>query len=176
MNLLTRTRLWGLAAVVTVASAASALAGDPNMSPDQTTLWNKLFGPKPAKATGPSAQPPRTITAPLSPEVIAKAGQAEQDAYLRRLNVCTELRCVADERGDAVLSRQVDELERQAATVYNTRVTALGVPKLRIPLPEPATAMRVDEPVSPRAAATRLTAPSPTVPTESTAEIHEVKP
>src|SRR3954447_9651452 len=100
-----RIRLLGLSAAL--AAGGTAAAADPPGGPPprgQTTLFNKLFGPKPPKpgganlagATVPNRPP--TITAPLPPEVVRDALRAEQDAYLRRLSVCTELRRVAAER------------------------------------------------------------------------------
>jgi hypothetical protein len=88
---------------------------------------------------------------------------------------------VAEEKGDTALSRQADELEQQATTLYNARVSALGLkaslgqPKTKAPLPDSTSDIRIDEPVTPRAAADRLIAPSNPVPSASTAEVQEVK-
>jgi hypothetical protein len=176
-------RLWvyGLGAATVACVGWQAMAADPNMAPGQTTLVQSvqnLFTPKPPKPTlGPSAQTaPLTITAPLTPAVLSKCLQAEQDAYLRRISVCDALRLLADEKGDQALTRQADELERQAKSLYEARVAALGIPKTRVPLNEPATAMRLEEPATPQAAANRLIAPSSPLPSASTAEIREVKP
>jgi hypothetical protein len=187
-----RFRVWGLSAALAAGAggASPATAADPPAKPpepkQQTTLVHKLhnlFGPK-APKPGPRVAPP-TITAPLEPEVLADALKAEKDALLRRLSVCTELRRVALERADDALARQADELERQAASLYNARVAGLGVSRVKSPLPEPAPA----EPSSPfastdhaptpeqlaKAKAARLTAPPAPAPVTASAErIREV--
>lgn len=156
---MTRFRAWGLSAALTVGAGAPTVAAEP---PTQTTLAAKLFGPSKPKPPGPSARatsPVMPATAPLPPEVLAEALQAEQDAYLRRLTVCSELRRVAAETNNDSLARQADELERQAAAVYNQRVAALGVPKVKSPLPEPSPLTATYAPLDPQSAANRLTAP-----------------
>jgi hypothetical protein len=67
------------------------------------------------------------ITAPLAPETLAEALRAEQDAYLRRLDVCTKLRQVAIETNDEQLLAKADGLEQQATTLYHQRTARLGV-------------------------------------------------
>jgi hypothetical protein len=172
-----RFRVWGLSTALAAAVGGPAVAADPAMSSGQTTLWDKLFGPKPPKPAGPAARSgPAMIMAPLSPEVIADALRAEQEAYLRRLSVCTELRRVADEQGDGTLARRADELERQVAALYNARVAALGVSRVRAPLPGPATTSGPEEPAPIKVAANRLTAPANPIPTGSTAQVREVTP
>jgi hypothetical protein len=175
-----RLRVWGLSAALVAGAGGLAIAGDPNMGPDQTTLVQKIsnmFAPKPSKPLGPSGQAsPPTITAPLTHEVLAKCLQAEDMALLRRLDVCDALRRVADEKGDPALNRQADEFERQARSVYDARVTALGVPKYKRPVPESTNVVALEEPAPPKVAANRLTAPASPTPVETTAEIREVKP
>jgi hypothetical protein len=173
--------VWGLSAALASAVGGLALAGDPNMQPGQTTLVQSiqnLFTSKPQqKQLGPSAQTtPLTITAPLTQDVLAKCLKAEQDAYWRRVSVCDALRMVADEKGDLTLTQKADELEQQAMTIYKARVAALGLPRTKAQLPEPATAMRLEEPVTPQAAANRLIAPTAPLPSASTAEALEAKP
>lgn len=184
-----RFRAWGLSAALAAGAGAPAVAADP---PTQTTLAAKLFGPPKPKPAGPSGKPgpagtvPAAPPAALPPEVIADALRAEQDAYLRRLSVCSELRRVGAETNNDALVRQADELERQAAAVYNQRVAGLGVPKVKAPLPETTTAAGYT-PVDTRTAAGRLTAPAAPVPGTVTAEakapaapspepVREVKP
>jgi hypothetical protein len=171
-------RVWGLSAALAAGLGSQAVAADPNMQPDQTTLIQKLFAPRPPKPTGPTVPPaPLTITAPLSPEVLAKAVQAEEIAYLRRVGVCDELRRVAFEKGDSALSRQADELERKADIIFKARIAALGVPASRPSLSDSIRITRLEEPLPPQAAASRLTAPVSPVPVQSTAEVvREVKP
>jgi hypothetical protein len=175
-------RFWvyGLLAALAAGVGWQAFANDPNMAPGQTTLVQSvqnLFTSKPSKSVAPAGQAtPPTITAPLTPAVLSKCLQAEDDALWRRMAVCDALRAVADEKGDMALSQQADELERQATRLYNARVAALGIPKSKAPLPEQSTAMKIEEPASPKEAANRLIAPSSPVPSASTAEIKEVKP
>ncbi len=141
----------------------------------------KLFGPKAAKPVGPTVRTPRptTITAPLAPEVLADALRAEQDAYLRRISVCTELRRVAIEKGDEGLGRQAEELERQASALYNLRVAGLGVSKGKALPTESARGLdSLDRGTSPEQAITqarRLAAPTSPVPGTTTAQVREVK-
>lgn len=175
-----RFRVWGLCAALVVGLGGLAIASDPNMQPGQITLVQSvqnLFAPHPAKSSAASAQPtPATINAPLSPDVVTKCLQAELDAYIRRVSVCDELRRVADIKGDPSLTRQADELQRQAESIYNARTAALGLPKLKTPTSESARLIHLDEPTTPQTAANRLIAPGTPIPSESTAEIHEVKP
>ena len=170
-------RVWGLSAALVAGLGGQAVAADPYMQPDQTTLMQKLFAPRPPKPVGPTAPPaPITITAPLTSEVLAKAVQAEELAYLRRVAVCEGLRRVADEKGDMKLSRQADELERQADAIYKARISALGVPSVRAPLTESTRFINLDEPSSAQVAANRLTAPVSPTPISTAEVIHEVKP
>jgi hypothetical protein len=172
-----RIRVWGLSAALAVGMAGSAVAADPPA--EKPSLMKRMFGPSPKKPGPTVPQRPITISAPLPPDQLAEALRAEQDAYLRRVSVCTELRRVAVERGDEPLARQADELERQAGAVYNARVAALGVSKTKSPLPEPTVAsgdMRRD-PITGRTAADRLLAPAAPVPGTTTAQLpREVKP
>lgn len=185
-----RLRAWGLSAALAAGAGAPAVAADP---PTQTTVFAKLFGPAKPKPAGPAVRSgpvtpmrPATVTAPLAPDVLADALRAEQDAYLRRLSVCSELRLVGAETNNDALIRQADELERQAAAVYNQRVAALGVPRVKAPLPDPSPGLAGGYPaIDPRSAANRLSAPAAPTPTEAKARattetspepLREVKP
>jgi hypothetical protein len=167
-----RFRAWGLSAALAAGAGAPAVAADP---PVQTTVAAKLFGPPKPKPVGPAVRPgpagtvPVAPPTPLPPEVLADALRAEQDAYLRRLSVCSELRRVGAETNNDALIRQADDLERQAAAVYNQRVAALGVPKVKSPLPEPSPVVAY-APVDTKTAASRLTAPAAPTPASVTAE------
>ena len=173
-------RVWGLSAALAAGVGGLALAGDPNMQPNQTTLAQKISdlfdskASKPTASSGPAT--PATITAPLTPEVLARCLQAENDAYLRRVEICTKLRLIADEKNDPALNRKADELEKQAENLYNARTFALGIPKTKSPAPESSHAMRLEEPASPKAAAEKLLAPAAPVAETSTAAIREVQP
>lgn len=151
--------------------------------PPRMSLWDKLWSSSQSPMRGPAergvagARDP-IILSPLPPEVQAEALRAEQEAYLRRVAVCTELRKVAVERGDEVLYRQADELEREAEALYRLRVGRLGIrlspsqDKLaHTSLPRPTSEEQI------RLAARRLSPPSPP-PGPATAEvrIREVKP
>ena len=171
-----RFRVWGLSAALAVAAGGPAAAAE-DPPAEKPSLFKKMFA---TKKPGPSvSQRPVTIAAPLPPDQLVEALRAEQDAYLRRVSVCTELRRVAVERGDEPLARQADELERQAGAVYSARVAALGVSKTKAPLPEPSVAAgdpQLRDPVSARSAADRLVAPAAPVPGTTTAQVREVRP
>jgi len=167
-------QLTALALALAAASGSSAIAANP--PPEKSTLFNKLFGPPKPRPNGPTVRTPGrplTISAPLPAEQLAEALRAEQDAYLRRVSVCTELRRVALERGDDAMVRQADELERQFGALYSARVAALGVTRAKAPLPEPSS---MGESLTARSAANRLLAPSQPEPGTTTAQVREVQP
>lgn len=168
-----RCRAAGVVAAIAVGWASPASAANP--PPEQTTLIKKLFGPSTPKPAGPTVRSgpvtpkrPITVSGSLPPKVLADALQAEQEAYLRRVSVCTELRRVALERGDEALLRQADELERQFGTLYNSRVAALGVARTKAPLPEP-TARSFENSTDVTLAAKQLVPPAAPVPGTTTA-------
>lgn len=129
---------WGLtAALATGAGISASLAADPPPQPASSAKpwYNRLFGdekpsPPPPSAAATPARPP-IPTAPLAPEAVAEALQAEQEAYLRRLEVCTKLRQLALESHDDALMQQADTLERQATALYHGRVARFGVKTIR---------------------------------------------
>jgi len=187
-----RYRAWGLAAALAVGTAAPAGAADPPTDPNTTTdtrpWYKKMFSaPKPAGPTVRSgavvAAPVRPpMTAPLPPEAVAEAMKAEYAAWDRRIKVCDALREVALERRDDHLLRQAEELDRQANAIYQQRVAALGVPKVRaaLPAPEPAglssfkaVPEKLDDPA---VAASRLVAPAAPVPVSGTASTAPLLP
>ncbi len=187
-----RFRAW----VVAAASAVAVGTGTPAVAADapatDTRPWyKKMFvsAPKPVgpvarsgPVTGAPARP--ALSTPLPPNVVQAAVKAEADALLRRMNVCLELRQAAFDRNDDTLMKQVDELERQAKAIYETRVAALGVSKTaRAPLPASANGFAAsfdlapEKPLDPKAAAAKLVAPAAPVPVSGTAEvIRTVKP
>jgi hypothetical protein len=172
-----RLRVWGLTAAAAAGLGGLAWAGDPNIGPDQTTLMQKLFGPHQPKPSASTAAPatPATINAPLSPEVLARCLRAEQEAYLRRVSVCTELRRVAEEKGDADLSRQADAFEREAASVYNARVAALGVSRGKSSQRDSASDLGMDEPAPLQRSTIRTPTSSSSASTGNHSDIYEVK-
>jgi hypothetical protein len=116
-----RFRAWGLSAAL--ATGVGASAADP---PGDAKPWyNRVFA-GPAKPAAPP-QPRPVPTGPLSPETLAEALKAEQDAYLRRLDVCTKLRQVAVDSNDEKLLEKADGLEQQATALYHQRTARLGV-------------------------------------------------
>lgn len=176
-----RFRVMGLSVALAVGWGSLAHAANPTT--ENSTLMKKVFGPSKPKPTGPvTPQRPVTISTPLAPDQLAEVLRAEQDAYLRRVSVCTELRRIAVERGDDTMVKQADELERQVGAVYNARVAALGVSRAKAPLPEPSLASRgMENPADIHMAARRLSPPSAPVPGSATAQAHdamtrEVKP
>lgn len=80
--------------------------------------------PKPPETK--SARPP-VVVAPLTAEVIADSVRSEQDAVLRRLDICDKLRKLGESTGNPALIQQAEDLEKQATTLYSARVARLGV-------------------------------------------------
>lgn len=89
--------------------------------------------------------------------------------------VCLKLRQVAVESNDEQLIRQVDELERQATVLYNTRVAALGVPKVKAPLPESPSAAALDKQLGKGVAVTPLSAPTTPIPADPAVRTAEAR-
>ncbi len=123
---------WGLsAALATGAGAPLAIAADPAPRPpearsaDNKPWYARLAGTDDKKDPPAPARP--IAYAPLSAEVLAEALRAEQDAYLRRLDVCGKLRQIAAQANDDALFAEADRLEQQATTLYHQRVARLGV-------------------------------------------------
>jgi hypothetical protein len=187
-----RFRAWWLAATAAAGVGAPAATA---ANPPPTTLFAKWFGPAQPKKPGPVARDgstslrPPTVTAPLPPEVVSGALQAEQEAWARRMSVCDKLRQVALDQNDEALMRQVDDLERQATATYNARVAALGVPKVKpaATRPDPVEVAAKPDPAEIKLAADRLTAPAAPTPDKadpavrtaaarSTDAIREVRP
>ena len=118
-------KAWGLSIAVLAGTGVPAWCAPPTESPESRSWISRLWSKPEAKPA-----PPRPIaTAPLPPEALAEAVEAEARAYMRRMDVCTELRRVALEKNDELLLRQVEELESQASNLYNQRTAALGVKK-----------------------------------------------
>ena len=159
-----RYRAW--AAAVALGAGALAVAADP---PAPRSGVRAVGGtPKTASVTPPSALPAEMVQAAL---------KAEYEAWERRVGVCLRLRQIALEGNDEALMRQADELEQRANALYQARVSALGVPKVKAPLPTAAALELLPEkPPGAKATAAKLTAPAAPVPVGETAEVREVKP
>jgi hypothetical protein len=127
----------GLAVGVLMASLGLAAAADKS-----TTSKSDTFADKTPKR-------PPVIIAPPPAEVVAEAIRAEMDAYARRLDVCTRLRQIAIETSDDSLLNQTDELERQAAAIYQARVARLGINSKDAPKPEAGTERKLGGGVDP---------------------------
>jgi len=97
-----------------LSAAGAATAATPNTAKSSDTF---------AK----SAKKAPVIIAPPPAEIVAEALRAEMDAYARRLDACTRLRQIAIETGNDALLQSTDEIERQAAAIYQARVARLGV-------------------------------------------------
>ncbi len=193
---------WGLSTALAAGALASTCpAADPPKPADaaaERPWYKRLVGgddkpeppeppasPKAAAAAAPAATParPPVVTAPLSADALADAVKSEQDAYLRRLAVCTRLRELSIESNDDSLSRQADDLERQATALYHQRVAAMGVKGGRRPsarASEEATAS-LDRQLGSGSAVTPLTAARPASEAAAstarkTAELREVAP
>ena len=116
----------GLTITAQAAQSADPPPAKPTESRSMMSRLNPFGGPdtgKPAPAPGR----PAPSVGPLAPDVMIGALQAEQDAYARRLDVCTELRRVAVSTKDDKLGMKADELERLAEQTYNLRIAKLGV-------------------------------------------------
>lgn len=153
-------KAWGLSVAVMAGMGMPAVIAADTASaakPADTTPWYKrVFSSSKDKDAGARGVAPAKpiATAPLTPEVLAEAVDSEQKAWQRRIEVCTELRRVAIDKNDEALLRQVDELERQATTLYNQRTAALGVKKAK----GPAASAVLDHTLGSGAAVTPLTA------------------
>ena len=185
---MSRFRVWGVAAALAVGAAAPTVAAEPTATDARPWSKRMFSAPKPVGPvvrSGPVTGAPRTLSAPLSPDAVQAAVKAEADALIRRLDVCVQLKLIADEKNDDALMRQVDELERQAKAVYEARVAALGVSKTaKAPLPvgsgfAASFDLAPEKPLDPKTAAAKLVAPAVPVPVSGTASapgVREVKP
>lgn len=127
---------WGLSAALAAgAGAPSADAADaaPRPSearPAESKPWYARLtggGDTTKKDAPPPAAPRLPAVGPLSADAVAEALRSEQDAYLRRLDVCGKLRTIAAQANDDALLAEADRLEQQATALYHQRVARLGV-------------------------------------------------
>lgn len=186
---MSRLRAWGVAAALTagaIAPTVASAADSPNATTDTRPLYKRMFSaPKPAQAgpvvrNGAVAAPPGQLPSSqaLSPDAVSAALQAEQDAYLRRLDVCVKLQQIAIDTGDDDLYGQAVELQRQADGLYKQRIAALGVSRsVRAPLPNSNNAFAAslnlapEKPIDVKASAAKLVAPAAPVPVTGTAGV-----
>lgn len=119
---------WGLTAAL-AAGPSAGFAADP--SADAKPWYARLLGAKPPTAEPPAPTTPPAprpfVAGPLDPDTLKEALRAEQDAYLRRLDVCSKLRQLAVESNDDKLLERADSLEQQATALYHQRTARLGV-------------------------------------------------
>ena len=129
-------------------------------------MWDSKPKPKPDAdktfATTPS-RPAVALT--LDPAVLTDALRAEQEAWDRRMEVCRKLREVASPNDSEAITKQANDLEKQATALYHQRVARLGV---KGPLRTPVDS--IDRMLGSGAALdpTQIAAPKPTV-TDKTA-------
>ncbi len=173
---------WGMIVLVHAALAASGWAAEPTTGPRSSLLARYLGLDSKSRVSAVATSPVNPIViSTLPPEVQAEALRAEQEAYLRRVAVCTELRRVALERNDPALYEQADALEQQAEQLYRLRVQRLGIP---IPTSngdgtKPSSSLANSPSGAARAvreAARPLLPPAPPVPVTAEARVREVKP
>ena len=142
-----RFRAWGLSSALAASLGISgAPAAEPMAKPaaEATKPWYSRLLSSDSRTTPESAsraEPRRSSLpmAPLTPDQVAQALRAEQDAYLRRLEICTKLRQVGLQSEDESLLKQADEIERQATMLYHSRVARLGVKGGQPPTPTRST-------------------------------------
>lgn len=89
-------------------------------------IGSTLLAANPKKPEAKSVKPP-VVVAPLTADVVADSVRAEQDAVLRRLDVCDRLRKLGETTGNTSLIQQAEDLEKQVTAVYSARVARLGV-------------------------------------------------
>lgn len=153
-----RFRAWGPFAALAACCAAPVFADKGPPSPGQPA--------------------PVARVAPLSPEAMVEAMQAERDAYTRRLDICTQLRRVAAETNNAKLETEALQLEQMAEMTYKQRVAKLGVKSdPRSPLSQ---LEALDRALGTGTAVNPLTAAKPaapaSTPTAQSRTFREVKP
>jgi len=113
-------------ATQTVRAADPPPAANPAESRSLVSRLNPFAGPEVGKPAPMPGRPAMAI-GPLAPDAMIEALRAEQEAYARRLDICTELRRVAVGTRDDKLGVKADELERLAEETYNQRIAKLGV-------------------------------------------------
>jgi hypothetical protein len=114
---------------------------------------------------------------------MAEALQAEQEALLRRLDVCTRLRQTAAESNDAKLLERANLLEEEATALYHSRVARFGVkgniPKTIAPAranPELTLEQSLGQPTVPNAKNLKPTPPAGKAASAQARPFKEVQP
>jgi hypothetical protein len=89
----------------------------------------------PATPEKPASEPGKSVQPPMPGQSAEAAARHDRELanYLRRLDVCLELRQLAQQTGDAELERRVDQLESRAFEVYKQRMAQPVLP----PAPQP---------------------------------------
>jgi hypothetical protein len=109
-----------LGAVVSAACAQDADGG--KAPPEDRAPWKRNKGSKPKPGAEKKPEKKETPPAPAAPSPAQRTAQEQRErqrnALLRRLQVCTRLRQVAHEAGDAELERHADELEARAWALF----------------------------------------------------------
>jgi hypothetical protein len=111
--------------------AAPALAADPPAAEESTSVpWYRwlFLGERSKPADKPVAKestPPRPASAASSREAIAKKMADEQKIYLDRLSAIDKIKRIALEQGDEETLKKAEDLEAQAAELYQLRTAKL---------------------------------------------------
>jgi hypothetical protein len=106
--------------------AVPAVAADAPEPPkeEQSIPWYRwLFLGERAKPTPPPA--PVVKVAPPSREALMKMLANESDVYVKRLEAISKIKLLADERGDTVMLKKAEEMERQAEEIFQQRATKI---------------------------------------------------
>ena len=110
------------------AYAAEPISGE---KMESKPWYTRLMGdskPKPDADKTYAATPPRpAVVLTLDPSVLTDALRAEQEAWDRRMEVCRRLREVASPGDSEAITKQANDLEKQATALYHQRVARLGV-------------------------------------------------
>lgn len=125
-----RFAVWGLTSALAAGLAAPVFADG---SPSSSSWYSRVLGSKSESDKAPAAKtfadlPTKPVAyAPLDPETVMQATQAEWAAWHRRLEVCHKLREIAVQKNDDQLYTQADDLEKQATALLRQRIARLGV-------------------------------------------------
>jgi hypothetical protein len=142
MGRLRRLGVWGLGTALLLAGgtavpAASDDGDDSAAKPAATSSWfGHLFGsPSPPKKPDKDKDkdkdkeklPPKTVPTPHAParNEAALIRAREEEALLRRLEVCDKLKQIAERTGDEELGKMAEQLDGRARDLYFQRIAHL---------------------------------------------------